>query len=155
MAEEDRPDGPAADEDVVDELSAEVSLQAPDEGAERLAEESTATIVEVLQQVHPSTAQDLLASLPEERQQDVAEAAPESSRQWALNQTFPEGCAEDGLRWGESSRLPEPLAEPERCREVEGDAIAAGRGRLALPDPDVASPDVVVPRAHERHRALP
>jgi len=91
MAEEDRPDGPAADGDAVNELSAEVSQQAPDEGAERLAEESTETIVEVLQQVNPSTAQDLLASLPEERQQDVLAAAPESSRQWALNQTFPEG----------------------------------------------------------------
>jgi magnesium transporter len=91
MAEEDRPDRSAADGDAVDELSAEVSQQAPDDGAERLAEESTETIVEVLQQVNPSTAQDLLASLPEERQQEVLAAAPESSRQWALNQTFPEG----------------------------------------------------------------
>ena len=91
MAEDDRPDRPVADGDAVDELSAEVSQQAPDDGAERLAEESTETIVEVLQQVNPSTAQDLLASLPEERQQDVLAAAPESSRQWALNQTFPEG----------------------------------------------------------------
>ena len=91
MAEDDRPDRPAADGDAVDELSAEVSQQAPDDGAERLAEESTETIVEVLQQVNPSTAQDLLASLPEERQQEVLAAAPESSRQWALNQTFPEG----------------------------------------------------------------
>ena len=91
MAEDDRPERSAADGDAVEELSAEVSQQAPDDGAERLAEESTATIVEVLQQVNPSTAQDLLASLPEERQQDVLAAAPESSRQWALNQTFPEG----------------------------------------------------------------
>jgi magnesium transporter len=91
MAEEDRPDRPAADGDAVDELSTEVSQQAPGEGADRLATESTQTIVEVLQQVHPSTAQDLLASLPEDRQQDVHAAAPESSRQWALNQTFPEG----------------------------------------------------------------
>jgi magnesium transporter len=91
MADEDRPDRPAADGDAVDELSTEVSQQAPDEGADRLAEESTQTIVEVLQQVHPSTAQDLLASLPEDRKQDVLAAAPESSRQWALNQTFPEG----------------------------------------------------------------
>jgi len=90
MAEDDRPvRSDAAAE--VDELSAEVSHQAPDDGAERLASESTATIVEVLQQVHPSTAQDLLASLPEQRQQEVLAAAPESSRQWALNQTFPEG----------------------------------------------------------------
>jgi magnesium transporter len=91
MAEDDRPDRPDADGDAVDELSAEVSQQAPDDGAERLAAESTETIVEVLQQVNPSTAQDLLASLPEERQQEVLAAAPESSRQWALNQTFPEG----------------------------------------------------------------
>jgi magnesium transporter len=90
MAEEDH-DGPAAAGDAVDELSAEVSQQAPVEGADRLAAESTATIVEVLQQVNPSTAQDLLASLPEQRQQDVLAAAPESSRQWALNQTYPEG----------------------------------------------------------------
>jgi len=90
MAEDDRPvRSDAAAE--VDELSAEVSHQAPDDGADRLASESTATIVEVLQQVHPSTAQDLLASLPEQRQQEVLAAAPESSRQWALNQTFPEG----------------------------------------------------------------
>ena len=86
MAEVDRPDRTAADE-----LSAEVSQQAPLDGAGRLAAESTQTIVEVLQQVNPSTAQDLLASLPEQRQQDVLAAAPESSRQWALNQTFPEG----------------------------------------------------------------
>jgi magnesium transporter len=91
MAEEDRPDRPPADGAVVGELSEEVSQQAPDDGAERLATESTETIVEVLQKVNPSTAQELLASLPEERQQDVLEAAPESSRQWALNQTFPEG----------------------------------------------------------------
>ena len=91
MAEEDRPDRPAADGAVVGELSEEVSQQAPDDGAERLATESTETIVEVLQKVNPSTAQDLLASLPEGRQQDVLAAAPESSRQWALNQTFPEG----------------------------------------------------------------
>jgi magnesium transporter len=93
MAEEDRPDRSTAGgggEGAVDQLSAEVSQQAPDDGAERLAEESTATIVEVLQQVNPSTAQDLLASLPQERQQDVLAAAPESSRQWALNLTFPE-----------------------------------------------------------------
>jgi magnesium transporter len=94
MAEDERPDraaGGGGAEDAVDELSAQVSQQAPDDGAERLATESTATIVEVLQQVNPSTAQDLLASLPEQRQQDVLAAAPESSRQWALNQTFPEG----------------------------------------------------------------
>jgi magnesium transporter len=91
MADEERSDRMAAEGDVVDELSAAVSQEAPDDGAERLAEESTATIVEVLQQVSPSTAQDLLASLPEERQQDVLAAAPESSRQWALNETFPEG----------------------------------------------------------------
>ena len=91
MAEEDRPDRPPADGAAVGELSEEVSQQAPDDGAERLATESTETIVEVLQKVNPSTAQELLASLPEERQQDVLEAAPESSRQWALNQTFPEG----------------------------------------------------------------
>jgi magnesium transporter len=91
MAEEDGTDRPAAEVGAVKELSAEVSQQAPDEGAERLATESTETIVEVLQQVSPSTAQDVLASLPEERQQDVLAAAPESSRQWALNQTFPEG----------------------------------------------------------------
>lgn len=89
MAEDDRPAGAAAGD--VNELSAEVSQQAPDEGAERLAGESTETIVEVLQQVNPSTATDLLASLPEERQQEVLAAAPESGRQWALNQTFPEG----------------------------------------------------------------
>lgn len=91
MADEDRSDRMAAEGDAVDELSAAVCQQAPDDGAERLAEESTATIVEVLQQVNPSTAQDLLASLPEQRQQDVLAAAPESSRQWALNTTFPEG----------------------------------------------------------------
>ena len=91
MAEEDGPDRPAAEAGAVKELSAEVSQQAPDEGAEMLATESTETIVEVLQHVSPSTAQDVLASLPEERQQDVLAAAPESSRQWALNQTFPEG----------------------------------------------------------------
>ena len=91
MADEDRSDRMAAEGDAVDELSAAVCQQAPDDGAERLAEESTATIVEVLQQVNPSTAQDLLASLPQERQQDVLAAAPESSRQWALNTTFPEG----------------------------------------------------------------
>jgi len=91
MADEDRPEGPTAGAGAVDDLSTEVSQQAPGEGAERLASESTEMIVEVLQQVHPSTAQDLLASLPEQRQQDVAAAAPESSRQWALNQTFPEG----------------------------------------------------------------
>jgi magnesium transporter len=91
MADEERADRMTADGDAVDELSAAVSQQAPDDGADRLAEESTATIVEVLQQVSPSTAQDLLASLPEERQQDVLAAAPESSRQWALNETFPEG----------------------------------------------------------------
>jgi magnesium transporter len=91
MGEEDRPDRATTEGGAVDELSAEVSQQAPDDGAERLATESTETIVEVLQQVNPSTAQDLLASLPEQRQQDVLAAAPESSRQWALNQTFPEG----------------------------------------------------------------
>jgi magnesium transporter len=91
MAEEDRPDAALADGGEVRELSTEVSQQAPDEGAERLAEESTETIVEVLQQVNPSMATDLLASLPEERQQEVLAAAPESGRQWALNQTFPEG----------------------------------------------------------------
>jgi magnesium transporter len=91
MAEDERPQGAPGAEDAVDELSAEVSQQAPDDGAERLKGESTETIVEVLQQVNPSTAQDLLASLPEERQQDVLAAAPESSRQWALNQTYPEG----------------------------------------------------------------
>ena len=91
MAKEGRPEQTGADGDAVDELSSEVSQQAPGEGADRLAAESTKTIVEVLQQVHPSTAQDLLASLPEDRQQDVLAAAPESSRQWALNQTFPEG----------------------------------------------------------------
>ena len=91
MAEEERPDRMTAEGDAVDALSAAVSQQAPDDGATRLAGESTATIVEVLQQVNPSTAQDLLASLPEQRQQDVLAAAPESSRQWALNQTFPEG----------------------------------------------------------------
>jgi magnesium transporter len=91
MAEEETPGRAPADEGAVEELSAEVSQQAPDDGAERLKGESTETIVEVLQQVTPSTAQDLLASLPESRQQDVAAAAPESSRQWALNQTFPEG----------------------------------------------------------------
>ena len=91
MAEDERPEHEAANEGAVDELSAEVSQQAPDDGAERLKGESTETIVEVLQQVNPSTAQDLLASLPEARQQDVLAAAPESSRQWALNQTFPEG----------------------------------------------------------------
>lgn len=92
MADDDeRPDRMTAEGDAVDALSAAVSQQAPDDGAERLAEESTATIVEVLQQVSPSTAQDLLANLPEERQQDVLAAAPESSRQWALNETFPEG----------------------------------------------------------------
>jgi magnesium transporter len=91
MADEGRADAPAADAGDVSELSVEVSQQAPDEGAERLAEESTETIVEVLQQVNPSTATDLLASLPEERQQEVLAAAPESGRQWALNQTYPEG----------------------------------------------------------------
>ena len=92
MAEEEgRPDAEAADGGDVRELSTEVSQQAPDEGAERLAGESTETIVEVLQQVNPSMATDLLASLPEERQQEVLAAAPESGRQWALNQTFPEG----------------------------------------------------------------
>ena len=90
MAEDDGPDRAATSEDSVNELSAEVSQQAPDDGAARLLGESTETIVEVLQQVDPSTAQDLLASLPEQRQQDVLAAAPESSRQWALNQTFPE-----------------------------------------------------------------
>jgi magnesium transporter len=90
MAEEGRADA-AADAGDVSELSVEVSQQAPGEGAERLAEESTETIVEVLQQVNPSTATDLLASLPEERQQEVLAAAPESGRQWALNQTYPEG----------------------------------------------------------------
>jgi magnesium transporter len=90
MAEEGRPDAPADGGDVKD-LSTEVSQQAPDEGAERLAEESTETIVEVLQQVNPSTATDLLASLPEDRKQEVLAAAPESGRQWTLNQTFPEG----------------------------------------------------------------
>ena len=90
MAEEDRADAPT-DAGGVKDLSTEVSQQAPDEGAERLAEESTATIVEVLQQVNPSMATDLLASLPEERKQEVLAAAPESGRQWALNQTFPEG----------------------------------------------------------------
>ena len=64
MAEEGRPDASDADGASVSELSTEVSQQAPDEGAERLAEESTETIVEVLQQVNPSTATDLLASLP-------------------------------------------------------------------------------------------
>jgi magnesium transporter len=88
MADEDRP---AEDAEDVRELSTEVSQQGPDEGAERLAEESTETIVEVLQQVTPSTATDLLASLPEERQQEVMAAAPESGRQWAKNQTYPEG----------------------------------------------------------------
>ena len=91
MADEERPDRTAAEDAAVDALSAAVSQQGPGDGAERLSAESTATIVEVLQQVHPSTAQDLLSSLPQQRQQDVLAAAPESSRQWALNQTFPEG----------------------------------------------------------------
>ena len=91
MADEGREDAAGVDAGDVSELSVEVSQQAPDEGAERLAEESTETIVEVLQQVNPSTATDLLASLPEERQQEVLAAAPESGRQWALNQTYPEG----------------------------------------------------------------
>src|SRR5688500_4838208 len=92
MAEEDRPDrSTAGGEGAVVELSAEVSQQAPDEGAQRLAGESTETIVEVLQQVNPSTARDLMASLPQGRRQEILAAAPESIRQWALNETFPEG----------------------------------------------------------------
>ena len=86
MEEEDRPDGAAADGGAVKELSAEVSQQAPDEGAERLATESTETIVEVLQQVSPSTAQDVWPAGPERRGRP--RPAPEP-RQWALNQTFP------------------------------------------------------------------
>ena len=92
MAEEEgRPEVTVAEGGDVSALSTEVSQEAPGAGAERLAAESTETIVEVLQQVNPSTATDLLASLPEERQQEVLAAAPESGRQWALNQTFPEG----------------------------------------------------------------
>jgi magnesium transporter len=90
MDEKDRPDGGAAEVHSVGDLSDEVSQQEPGAAAELLADEATETIVEVLQKVNPSTAQELLDSFPEDRQQEILAAAPESSRQWALNKTFPD-----------------------------------------------------------------
>jgi magnesium transporter len=75
-----------------EELSLEVTRQAPEEAVELLATRSDETIVEVLQNVSPSTAQDILEEFPEERKKEILAAAPlETSRQWSVNLTFPEG----------------------------------------------------------------
>jgi len=74
------------------ELSLEVTRQAPEEAVELLTTRSDETIVEVLQQVSPGTAQDILDEFPEERKKEILAAAPiETTRQWSVNLTYPEG----------------------------------------------------------------
>src|SRR5687767_11695508 len=84
-------DAPPPDSNAQADLSAEVAHMAPTEAAELLSSSSDGLIADVLESVSPGTARDILDALPEERQKAILEeVSDEKSRQWTLNETFPE-----------------------------------------------------------------
>jgi magnesium transporter len=82
----------AAAAHAVDVLSDEVSHQDPSQAAEMLSGQSNGLIADVLETVNPDTARDILDAFPEDRQKAVlAEVSAARSKQWDVNETYPEG----------------------------------------------------------------
>jgi magnesium transporter len=75
----------------VTDLSLDVVASGPEEAAKLLESQSDAIVVQVLQNVNPAMAQDILAELPAERITKIMAAAPQDlSRQWLRNRAYPE-----------------------------------------------------------------
>lgn len=73
-------------------LIAELKASAPHEAALRLGVEPPARAAEVLGEMNPSVAQDILEALDAEARSRIAAAAPrELADQWARNASYPEG----------------------------------------------------------------
>ena len=78
--------------DAVTRLAARVAERGPSEAADLLEPEPDDIVVQVLQAVSPTAAQDILdAFVPERRQSVMAAAPPECSRQWSVNCRYPDG----------------------------------------------------------------
>jgi magnesium transporter len=76
----------------VAELSAKVGMLGPREAAELLDSYPNRVISEVLQQLNPAVAQDILSEFEEERRSAILAAAPApTSEQWSRNQSYEEG----------------------------------------------------------------
>jgi magnesium transporter len=72
-------------------LSKEVSAMAAPEGAAALEAVNDATMIEVLQRLNPATAGDIIAELDDDRRARLFAKGPQAlTRQWTLNQSFPE-----------------------------------------------------------------
>lgn len=82
---------PDAGAETLGELSYEVTHQAPEQAAELLASRSDDVIADVLEQVSPEVACDILDALPAARQKAVlGEVDVARARQWELNEAYPE-----------------------------------------------------------------
>jgi magnesium transporter len=78
--------------DEASRLAIRVAESAPFEAEDLLSQYPDALIVDVLQKINPSVAQDVLLEFDAERRQSIRDAAPpELASQWSLNQTFDEG----------------------------------------------------------------
>jgi magnesium transporter len=75
----------------ITELSLDVVSRGPKEASKLLETQADSTIAQVLQNVNPSVAQDILEELPAGRIPLIMAAAPpEFSRQWIRNRAYPE-----------------------------------------------------------------
>jgi magnesium transporter len=76
----------------VAELTARVGIMGPREAAELLDSYPNRVVSEVLQQLNPAVAQDILSEFDEERRNAILAAAPApTSEQWSRNQSYEEG----------------------------------------------------------------
>src|SRR5688572_10053257 len=76
----------------VAELTAKVGIMGPREAAELLDSYPNRVVSEVLQQLNPAVAQDILSEFDEERRNEILAAAPApTSEQWSRNQSYEEG----------------------------------------------------------------
>jgi magnesium transporter len=100
----------------------ELKARAPNEAAVLLAEMDTGTAVEVLTELNPSFAQDILGALKAGQRQAIFDrAAPELASQWARNQAFEPGTI---------GRFMEPAYAVFRPEMTVGDAIEALRALI-------------------------
>ena len=75
-----------------DQIAADVAHMGPRQAAALLSELSDALVLDVLQRVNPALVGDILPAMSEGRRAKLFLAGPAAvTKQWSINQTFPEG----------------------------------------------------------------